>query len=85
VASKNTGSGKLLEEKIEDKVRLNKQGSNSVLLMYQVITISLNTAEVSHFSGLWISVRHTVFHITVSRKYLLFHGSFFSVVAYAFV
>lgn len=29
VASKNIGSRKLLEDNTEDKVRLNKQGSNS--------------------------------------------------------
>ena len=37
MASKNIGSGKLVEESTEDKVRLNKQGSNSVLLMYCVM------------------------------------------------
>lgn len=36
MASKNVGSGKLLEENIEDKVRLNKEGSDSVLLSSNV-------------------------------------------------
>lgn len=37
VVSENIGSGKLLEDSTGDKVRLNKQGSNSVLLMYWVM------------------------------------------------
>lgn len=31
------GSGKLLEEEMEDKVRLNKQDSNGVWLVYQLM------------------------------------------------
>lgn len=36
MAGKNIGSGKLLEENIEDKVRLNKEGSDGVLLSSNV-------------------------------------------------